>query len=234
MLEILLKMILLILLSYLIGAIPTGVIISKKFFGFDIRTQGSKNMGSTNIMRVLGIKWGIVVQIIDVLKGVVPVLLFANFIGMRWGMCVEDSFLNLPILEITVGVSAIAGHIWSCFVGFKGGKGINTALGMLIAVLPIELGIGLFIFAMTLGVTGYVSLSSILGSLMIPLVLFSRHNFFSVDIKGYFTLIYFTIGFVVLVVFAHRSNIVRLTKGTENRFEKVRFLRCLCRKECNT
>jgi len=227
--EILIKMILLMLLSYLLGAIPSGVIISKSFFGFDIRNQGSGNMGSTNVMRVLGIKWGIAVQIIDVLKGVGAVLLFANLVGGSWGMFVEHSFLSLPILQIILGMSAIAGHIWSCFVGFKGGKGINTAVGMLIAVMPIELGIGLFIFVMTLGLTGYVSLSSILGSLMIPLVLFSRYNFFCVDIKGYFTLIYFTIGFVFLVVFAHRSNIVRLTKGTENRFEKMRFLKCCCK-----
>jgi glycerol-3-phosphate acyltransferase PlsY len=215
------------ILSYLIGSIPTGVIISKKFFGFDIRTQGSGNMGSTNVMRVLGIKWGIVVQIIDVLKGFIPVFLFADLLAENWAMYTKNSFLNLPILEITIGMSAIAGHIWSCFVGFKGGKGINTAVGMLIAVMPIELGIGLFTFAITVGITGYVSLGSMLGSVMIPLVLFSRYNFFSVDIKGYFTLIYFTIGFVLLVVFAHRSNIVRLAKGTENRFEKMRFLKCV-------
>ena len=230
MIEITIKMIFMMLLSYLIGSIPTGVIISKKFFGFDIRTQGSGNMGSTNVMRVLGTKWGIIVQVIDVLKGVVPVLLFANLIGTNWEMCHKNSFLNLPILQIIIGMSAIAGHIWSCFVGFKGGKGVNTAIGMLIAVMPIELGIGLFTFAMTVGITGYVSLGSILGSSMIPLVLFSRYNFFSVDIKGYFTLIYFTIGFVLLVIFSHRSNIVRLMKGTENRFEKMRFLKCCCKK----
>jgi len=233
MFEILIKMILLMLLSYLLGAIPTGVLISKKFFGFDIRTQGSGNMGSTNVMRVLGIKWGVTVQIIDVLKGVFAVLLFANLIGNYWNMFASNSFLNLPILQITIGMSAIAGHIWSCFIGFRGGKGINTAVGMLVAVMPIELGIGLFTFAITVGATGYVSLGSMLGASMIPLVLFSRYNFFSVDIKGYFTLIYFTIGFVFLVLFAHRSNIIRLTKGTENRFEKVRFLKCCSnRKEC--
>ena len=231
MFEIILKLIPLIILSYLIGSIPTGVIISKKFFGFDIRTQGSGNMGSTNVIRVLGIKWGIIVQIIDMLKGIVSVLLFANLVGSNWGLYGENSFLSLPILQIIVGLSAVVGHIWSCFVGFKGGKGINTAVGMLIAVMPIELGIGLFTFAITVGLTGYISLGSMLGAMMIPLVLFSRYNFFSVDIKGYFTLIYFAIGFVVLVVFAHRSNIVRLAKGTESRFEKIRFLKCCCCKK---
>ncbi|MPN37949.1 Glycerol-3-phosphate acyltransferase [bioreactor metagenome] len=188
-------------------------------------------MGSTNIMRTLGTKWGIIVQVIDILKGFVPVMLFANLIGSNWGMCGEDSFLNLPILGIIVGMSAIAGHVWSCFVKFKGGKGVNTAAGMLIAILPIEFGVGIFVFVLTVGISGYVSLASMLASSTIPLVLFLRYNLFRVDIKGYFTLIYFTLGFLLLVLFTHRSNIARLISGTENKFEKWRFLKCACSKK---
>jgi glycerol-3-phosphate acyltransferase PlsY len=229
--EIIFKLVCLMILSYFIGAIPSGVIISKKFFGFDIRTKGSGNMGSTNVSRILGTKWGIIVQILDVLKGIIPVLLFANLIGAKWQMLEESSFLSLPILQIIIGMSAVAGHIWSCFVKFKGGKGVNTAAGMLIAIMPIELGIGLFTFTLTVGLTGYVSLASLLASTMIPVILFTRYNLFNVDIKGYFTLIYFAIGFVVLIYFTHFSNIIRLIKGTENKTEKMQFLKNCCIKK---
>jgi glycerol-3-phosphate acyltransferase PlsY len=143
----------------------------------------------------------------------------------------DDSFLNLPILEIIIGVSAVTGHVLPCFAGFKGGKGINTFAGMAMVIIPIELGIGVFIFILTVGISGYVSLASMIGSSMLPLVLFSRFNFFGVDIKGYFTLIYFVIGLVVVIFVAHRTNIVRLIKGTENRFEKMQFLRNCCKKK---
>lgn len=227
---IIIKMISLMIIAYVIGSFPTGVIISKKFFGFDIRTKGSGNMGSTNVMRILGTKWGILVQVIDLLKGFIAVFLLADIIGNNWQMFGQDSFLSLPILEISVGISAIAGHIWSCFVGFKGGKGINTLAGMLIAIMPIEFGIGIFVFALTVGISGYVSLGSILGTTVIPLVLFMRYNLFEVNIKGYFTLIYFSIGIVLLVYFTHRSNIVRLIKGTENKTENMQFLKNYFRK----
>jgi len=227
---IIIKMIFLMIIAYIIGSFPTGVIISKKFFGFDIRTKGSGNMGSTNIMRILGVKWGILVQVIDLLKGFIAVILLADIIGHHWQMFEKDSFLNLPILEIIIGISAILGHIFSCFIGFKGGKGINTLAGVLIAVMPIELGIGISIFILTVGISGYVSLGSMIGSTMIPLVLFARYNFFNVNIKGYFTLIYFSIGMVLLVYFTHKSNIVKLIKGTENKMEQMQFIRKLFRK----
>lgn len=218
-------MLLLMVGAYVIGSIPTGVIISKKFFGFDIRTQGSKNMGSTNTMRVLGLKWGILVQSIDILKGFASVMLLANLAGNNWNMCAADSFLNLPILQIIMGMTAVAGHIFSCFVKFKGGKGINTALGMLIAILPIELGIALGAFTITVGISGYVSLGSMVGAATLPIVLFLRYNLFNVDIKGYLTLMCFILGFVVLVFVVHRGNIVRLAKRSENKMEKMQFIK---------
>ena len=220
MTEIIIKMLLLMVASYLIGSIPTAVIISKKIFGFDIRTKGSGNMGSTNAMRVLGAKWGVIVQLIDILKGAVPVLIFADIVGVYWGMLTPESFLSLPILEIIIGCSAVCGHIWSCFVGFKGGKGVNTALGMLLVVMPVEVGIAFACFAITIMITGFVSLSSLVGALTIPITLIVRYNLFGVTITSYFTLIYFAIGIAVVVTYAHRSNIVRLAKGNEDRFEK--------------
>lgn len=230
MTEIILKYILLIALGYLVGSIPFGVIISKQFFGFDIRTKGSKNMGSTNVSRVLGTKWGIIVQLLDILKGAFSVLVFGTLIGNNWGLCDANSFLNLPILEVSIGSAAIVGHCFSCFIGFKGGKGVNTAIGMFIATLPIEVGIGIGLFIIIVGITGYVSLGSIIGSISLPITLLIRYNCYQVDVSGYLTLIYFVIAFDLLVIIAHRQNIVRLIKGQENRMDKMRFI-YKCRKK---
>ncbi|MES2766084.1 MAG: glycerol-3-phosphate acyltransferase, partial [Bacteroidota bacterium] len=121
------------IISYLIGSIPTAVLISKQFFGFDIRTKGSGNMGSTNAMRVLGAKWGSVVQIIDVLKGLIPVavlpFVFFEFTGNSLNL-----LDNVVFVKIVAGMSAVLGHVFSVFVGFKGGKGINTAAGLLLGL----------------------------------------------------------------------------------------------------
>ncbi|MCL2039761.1 MAG: glycerol-3-phosphate 1-O-acyltransferase PlsY [Bacteroidetes bacterium] len=217
------KTIFLCAIAYLIGAIPTGVIISKKVFGFDIRTKGSGNMGSTNVMRVLGTKWGVVVQILDILKGVFPVLMLANVIGRNWDMFGEGSFLSLHILEIMVGLSAIVGHIFTCFAQFKGGKGINTALGMLLAIIPLETLSALVFFIIVVGISGYVSLASMIAISILPICFLIRHNCIDA-IDGYLTLMYFILSIVVLVFIVHRSNIVRLIRKTENKIEKWQFL----------
>ena len=222
---IIIKTILLCILAYLIGAIPSGVIISKKVFGFDIRTKGSGNMGSTNTSRVLGTKWGIIVQILDILKGVISVLVLANIIGRNWNMFGEDSFLSLHILEIMVGISAVLGHIFSCFIKFKGGKGINTALGMLVAIIPIETIAALSIFAIVVGISGYVSLGSMIAATTLPINLLIRQNCLKFEIDGYLTMMYFLLVFVVLILIKHKSNIDRLIKGYENKMEKMQFMR---------
>jgi glycerol-3-phosphate acyltransferase PlsY len=225
------ELIILCIISYFIGAIPTGVIISKRFFGFDIRTKGSGNMGSTNVSRVLGTRWGILVQVLDILKGVVPVLLLGGLIGSYWlDMCNESSFLSEPILKLIIGIAAVIGHIWSCFVNFKGGKGINVALGMLIAIMPIEILFALLFFIIVVGISGFVSLGSMLAAIMVPVIMFIRRNIFNVDITSYLTLVYIMIGFAVLICFVHRSNIKRLFQRKENRMDKMRFIYKLVKK----
>jgi glycerol-3-phosphate acyltransferase PlsY len=109
-------------------------------------------------------------------------------------------------------------------VKFKGGKGVNTTLGMFIAILPIELLIGLASFVIVVGLSGFVSLGSMIGAAMIPLVLFIRYNLFNVKISDYFTLICFALALVLLLIIAHRSNIIKLIKGTENKMEKMAFI----------
>jgi len=218
------KIILLISLAYLIGSIPFGLIISKWKFGIDIRTKGSGNIGSTNIMRTLGTKWGIIVQLLDILKGTISVVLLAIIIGSNWDILGKFG-ISFVILKVIIGTAAVLGHIFSCFSGFKGGKGVNTTLGIFLATLPIELIVGLCSFAIVVGLSGFVSLGSIIGSVMLPLVLVIRYNLFNVKITDYFTLIYFVIGISLLLIISHKSNIVKLFKGNENKMEKMMFIK---------
>ncbi len=214
------------ILSYLAGAIPTGVLISKKFFGFDIRLKGSGNMGSTNAFRILGWKWGLVVQILDILKGVLAVVVVAGIIGMNVVIPNETIFEDATLIKIGAGIFAVIGHIWSVFVNFKGGKGINTAAGMLLGIAPLDVGIALGFFLIAVLFSGYISLGSLAGAFAFPSSMFFRYNVLNDNIPGYQTLIYFGIGLFVLIVYTHRSNIKRLIKGTENRFSKLWLIRC--------
>jgi len=219
------KLILIILLSYLAGSIPTAVIISKKFFGFDIREKGSGNMGSTNAFRLLGWKWGLTVQIVDILKGVFAVVVIANLLGDGISFLSIDFFHDKTIVQFIAGMAAVCGHIWSMFVGFKGGKGINTTMGMLISIAPVDISIAIGIFLIAVLFSGYVSLGSIAGAIAFPSSLFLRYNIFGVDIPSYSIVIYFALAIAILILYTHRTNISRLLKGTENRFAKLQILR---------
>jgi len=219
------KLILIILLSYLAGSIPTAVIISKKFFGFDIREKGSGNMGSTNAFRLLGWKWGVTVQIVDILKGVFAVVVIANLLGDGISFLSIDFFHDKTIVRFIAGMAAVCGHIWSMFVGFKGGKGINTTMGMLISIAPVDISIAIGIFLIAVLFSGYVSLGSIAGAIAFPSSLFLRYNIFGVDIPSYSIIIYFALAIAILILYTHRTNISRLLKGTENRFAKLQILR---------
>jgi glycerol-3-phosphate acyltransferase PlsY len=152
-------------MSYLLGSIPSAFIISKIFYGFDIRDKGSGNMGSTNAFRVLGWKWGVVVQIIDILKGVAAVVLVVGWLGPEAVAHSNGLFSNITAVKIFAGICAVAGHIWSAFVNFRGGKGINTAAGMLLAIMPADLLVALVVFLIAVLFSGYISLGSILGAL---------------------------------------------------------------------
>lgn len=215
------------LAGYLIGSFPTAYAVSKTFFGFDIRSKGSGNMGSTNAFRVLGAKWGVVVQIVDIAKGVLPVLLIAPLISGIFGAAENASLLSsLITLQFAAGLAAVLGHIWPLYLKFKGGKGVNTAVGMLVAVAPVDVAIALGVFVLAVILSGYISLGSITGAIAAPSSMFVRYNFIGVEITGYYLLIYFMIGLAALLIYAHRSNIVRLLKGKENKFEKLQVIKC--------
>ncbi len=217
------EILLIILVAYLLGSIPSAVIISKLFYGFDIREKGSGNMGSTNTFRVLGWKAGLIVQILDVLKGAAAVTLAVHIFNGVLPFPNATGFEDITIVKTIAGIAAVVGHIWTAFAGFRGGKGINTALGMLIGIAPVELAVALGVFLLVVVASGYVSLGSILAAVTLPTTMLVRYNIFHVDIEGYNTLVFFCVGLAVLIIFTHRTNIRRLFEGRENRFNKLRI-----------
>lgn len=223
-----LSLLVVIVLSYLVGSFPTALLIGKWFKGIDIRTQGSKNLGSTNAFRVLGWKIGLLVQIIDIAKGFIATLLISKLFYGALPFENHTPFADITVVQIIAGISAIIGHVWTVFAGFKGGKGINTAAGMLLSLAPIDASISIGIFVLVLIFSGYVSLGSIAAAFAFPSTMFIRENIFGVDIDGYHTLIYFSIAVCVFLIYNHRANIKRLLYGEENRFErwwKVRWIK---------
>lgn len=219
------EIILVILASYLIGSIPTAVIISKLFFGFDIRQKGSGNMGSTNAFRVLGWKAGLAVQLLDIFKGIAAVLLAVVIFNGPLPFPNATPFEDVTIVKVIAGSVAVIGHIWTAFAGFRGGKGINTALGMLIGITPVEVAVAAGIFMMVVFSSGYISLASMVAAVAIPGTMLVRYNLFHVPIEGYHTLIVFSIGLALLLIYTHRANIRRLLDGREYRFNKLWLFR---------
>jgi acyl phosphate:glycerol-3-phosphate acyltransferase len=224
-----LSLVFVIIASYLIGSIPSGIIVSKLFRGIDIRTKGSGNMGSTNAFRVLGWKLGLMVQILDLAKGIGAVVL-ASYIFNGLPFHNATPFEDVTVFRIIAGVSAVLGHIFTVFAGFKGGKGISTAAGMLIGIAPVELAVAFGAFILVVTLSGYVSLGSIIAAVIFPFTMFLRENAFGVDITGYQTLIVFSILLSALLIYTHRANIKRLIEKRENRFEKLLLFKRLLAK----
>lgn len=206
-----------IILSYLIGSIPTSIIISKAAKGIDIREHGSGNAGGANIMRVLGWKHGLLVILLDALKGVLAVIVVARF---HYGSIPFENatpFDDFTLVQIIAGISAVIGHIWTVFAGFKGGKGIATALGMLLMIVTVDMLIAIGVFVLVVIFSRYVSLGSLAGAVAVPLALIVRENIFHVDIPNYNTLLPFLIFVALLVIFTHRKNVIRLLNGNESK-----------------
>jgi len=224
-----LRLIVVAVVSYLLGSFPTAVVVSRLFFGFDIRTRGSGNMGSTNAFRVLGWKWGLVVQVVDVLKGLLAVTVVAHLmVGQTLPFTNRTPFEDITVVRLIAGTSAVIGHIFSIFVGFRGGKGVNTAAGMLVGIAPVEIGIAFGVFLLAVMLSGYISLGSISAALVFPGAMLVRHNICGAEINGYHILIWFACIVSALILYAHRSNIKRLLEGRENRFEKLWLVRLRC------
>jgi glycerol-3-phosphate acyltransferase PlsY len=197
-------LVLALIAAYAIGSIPAAYLAGRSK-GIDLRKHGSGNLGATNVFRVLGPRIGSVVFAFDMLKGAFPVLYF-------WRI-VDPAPASPGIIQILCGVAAIAGHVRPLWLGFsKGGKGVATAGGVFLALAPIETGLALGAFALTLLASGYVSLGSMIAAILLPLLLFIR--------DGVSPLFIVCVSIAVFVFWTHRPNIQRLRQGTENRFGK--------------
>jgi glycerol-3-phosphate acyltransferase PlsY len=186
--------------SYFIGAIPTSYLLSRFFAGIDLRQRGSGNLGATNLYRVLGWKYAIPAALVDIAKGLVPVLVFAP----------RES--PSQVFALACGVAAIIGHVFSVFVRFKGGKGVATAAGVMLGLTPLALGVAAAVWAVMVRITGYVSLASISAATVLPLAVYLLE-----DVRSP-TLVWIAAAIAAGVIVLHRRNIERLLKGTESRF----------------
>lgn len=213
------ELIILILLSYVIGSTPTSIIVSRIVFKTDIREHGSGNAGGTNVFRTFGWKPALFVTLVDIFKGWLPAYIAGKLYFEN--MLFSD---NPDALMIVAGFAAVLGHTYTVFAGFKGGKGVGTAAGMLIALYPIALPICILVFILTLIITGIVSLSSMLAATALPITLFILEGI-NPDSQISLTLRVFALLIPVFIVFTHRSNIKRMMDGTENRFEKARIFK---------
>ncbi len=185
--------------AYLLGATPTSYLAAKLGRGIDLREHGSKNLGATNVYRILGWKYAIPVGLIDVVKGAIPVVLFGSWAGgPAW-------------LPVALGGAAVVGHMFSPYVRFKGGKGVATAAGMFLGLAPLAFAIAIPVWALCLWITGYVSLSSIVAVLTFP-------AWVRLTVPAAAATFWASVALALLIIFAHRANIRRLIAGTENRF----------------
>ena len=212
-----LNLIVVVILSYLVGSIPTALIISKVVKGIDIREHGSGNMGGSNVFRVIGWKYGVLVIILDALKGALAVIVIARLYLGNFPFPNVTPFDDFTLVQIIAGLSAVIGHIWTAFAGFKGGKGIATALGFLVTIITVDMLFALGIFLIVVYLSRYISLGSISAAVSVPLIMIIRENVFHVDIQGYHTILPFSIALAILVMYTHRANLGRLLKGNESR-----------------
>ena len=197
--------------AYLIGGIPFGFLIGK-LRGIDVRTVGSKNIGATNVFRTVGKKWGLLAFFCDVMKGLVPTLV-AKMLYAE----------TMPAMPILVGITCVAGHMLTPYMKFKGGKGVATAFGALIALMPATVGMAFALFAIVFACSHYISLGSCAAATSLAVMVWIPF----LDHAGYNDLplcILVTL-IAAFIVWKHRSNIGRLVRGEENKiylFKKVR------------
>lgn len=202
---------LLIVLAYLIGSIPTAVWVSKYFFGIDIRDYGSGNAGATNTFRTLGSGWGSFVMAVDILKGVL-----ASFLYLLLPYYLTDEFQRTNFM-VGLGMAAVVGHIFPIWAKFKGGKGVATVFGMVLAIQPLVALMVVGIFLIVLYLTRFVSLSSILASIALPVLILVIFN----EPEPLYRI--FAIAVALLVILTHQKNIYRLLNGNESKARILKY-----------
>jgi acyl phosphate:glycerol-3-phosphate acyltransferase len=186
--------------AYLLGAIPTSYLAARAFRGIDLREHGSRNLGATNLYRVLGWRFALPVGLFDAAKGLIPVLVFAPRVS------------SSELFALVCGLTAVVGHVFSVFVGFRGGKGVATAAGVMLGLTPAALGMALAVWVVVVYCTGYVSLGSIAGAAIFPVAVLL------LDPPAEPLVLWLDVAVAVAIIWLHRGNIKRLLNGTENRF----------------
>ena len=206
-----------VILSYLVGSVPTGIIVSKFAKGIDIRNHGSGSAGGTNVMRVLGWKHGFLVILLDTLKGALAVVIVARLYFGPLPFANVSPFDDFTLVQIIAGISAVIGHVWTVFARFRGGKGIATGLGMLLMLITVEMLIAVGVFILVVTISKYVSLGSLIATISIPVSLILRENVFHEHINGYNTILPFVIFLTIFIIYTHRKNVVKIFNGTESK-----------------
>lgn len=192
---------LLLLASYLIGAIPTSFLVARSVRGIDLREHGSGNLGATNAFRVLGWKAATPIFLFDIFKGWLPAALFPLWDGVEgWAW------------PLAYGAAAVIGHVFSIYVGFRGGKGVATGAGVFLALAPTAVLAGLAVWLLLVFTTGYVSLASITAAVVLPVAV--------LIVQGANPIFYLALVLAAFVIYAHRSNVRRLLRGEEHRFRR--------------
>ncbi len=215
-----LSLVVILVLSYLVGSIPGSVWVGKWLYGLDIREHGSGNAGATNAFRVLGWKAGMLATVVDLGKGLFAagVIATIRLDGLPSGL---EFWQVETFVRLMAGFAAIVGHMFPIWAGFKGGKGVNTAAGVLFALSPVTMLIVLGVFAVVLFTSRYVSLASLLATVAFPATVAIRKYVFHVDsLDG--SLLIISIVMMLAIMYAHRANIKRLFNGTESRIRTFR------------
>lgn len=196
------KFLIFAVVAYIFGSLPCGVWLGKATKNIDIREYGSKNSGATNAYRILGPKYGIMVLILDALKGYIPLYIASSF-GVD------------GIYIIVLGLIAILGHTFSFFLQFKGGKGVATSLGVFLFLMPKVVGILVLVFILVVGISRYISLGSVICAALLPILAY----FMPVrDSSTRMPLVFISLLVGVFVIYKHKANIQRLMDGKENKF----------------
>ncbi len=203
-----------VLAGYLLGSIPSSVVVGKVFFGKDPRDLGSGNAGGTNTFRVFGWKAGVAVVVADVAKGAVAVALAP--------VLAPSAPLEPILVALLAGAAAVAGHVWTVFAGFRGGKGVATSAGVLMAVEPVSFGITAAAFVLTIAATGIVSLGSLVSALVFPCVVTLRW-LLGGAVSPFLVAVSWLLG--AFIAYTHRANIARLRRGEEKRFDRLRIFK---------
>ena len=198
-----------LVIAYLLGSIPSAVWIGKHYYGIDVREHGSRNAGTTNTLRVLGLRAAIPVFVVDILKGFVAVTIMGL---VKYDPAIRENINTLDLLKIFAVVCAVVGHIFPIFANFKGGKGVATVVGAVAGIYAQPVLLCFAVWCLVLALTHYVSLASILGGLAFPIIIV-----ISPTTNNSIVTIVFSILVAIMLVVTHRNNIKRLLNGSESK-----------------